>query len=189
MVNLKHLIQESIATKQRLLELPEILAQIEKMIEKAIICLQKGGKLIFIGNGGSFADALHLSAEFISRFKKDRPPLAAIALGCNNSAVTAIGNDYDYSDVLVRELKALGKKEDFLIALSTSGNSKNVLKCIQTAKEIGMETIGFTGNKKGKMIDLIPCLEIPSSETARIQECHIMIGHILCEEIDNQLFG
>ncbi|MDO8461236.1 MAG: SIS domain-containing protein [Deltaproteobacteria bacterium] len=189
MKTIPELIHESIDTKKKLLDSPEILTLIGEIAESAISVLRNGGKLIFAGNGGSFADALHLSAEFISRFKKDRAPLASIALGCNNSAVTAIGNDYDYSDSLVRELQALGQKKDLFIAISTSGNSKNILKCIDEAKKIGMTVYGWTGNKKGKISEMTRCLEIPSAETARIQECHIMVGHILCEMIDNTLFS
>ncbi|MDO8644926.1 MAG: SIS domain-containing protein, partial [bacterium] len=148
------LIRDSIETKKRLLESPSILSLIGEMAENAISVLRNGGKLIFAGNGGSFADSLHLSAEFISRFKKDRAPLASIALGCNNSAVTAIGNDYDYSDSLLRELQALGQKRDLLIAISTSGNSKNILKCVDEAKKIGMTVYGWTGNKKGKISEM-----------------------------------
>ena len=173
-------IDASMATKQLLRADRATLEQVAKLADMCIASLRKGGKVIFAGNGGSFADAQHLSAEFVSRFMFDRAPLASIALGTNSSAMSAIGNDYGYEQVFSRELAAVAKLEDVFIAISTSGNSPNVLAAVEVARELGVATVGLTGHSGGKMKSLCDCICAPSSETARIQECHIMLGHILC---------
>lgn len=143
--------------------------------------LRRGGKIIFAGNGGSFADSQHLAAEFISRFMLDRPALAAIALGTNSSSLTAIGNDYDFEIVFSREFEAVAATEDVLILISTSGNSKNILSVAKSAKNLGVKTFGLTGKSGGHLMDYCRCLCVPHESTARIQEVHILIGHIICK--------
>lgn len=178
----------SIAVKQALLEDEYILKQVEVLARQCIDTLRAGGKIIFAGNGGSFADAQHLSAEFVSRFKFDRAPLASLALGTNNSAISAIGNDYGYDQVFARELEAVAKKGDVFIGISTSGNSANIIAAVVRANEIGINTACLTGHSGGQLIDLCNCLRMPSDETARIQEAHIAIGHIICGLVEQIYF-
>jgi len=182
-------IKESIDTKNKILDSPIILKMIESMVEKSIESLNNGGKIIFCGNGGSFGDSQHLAAEFISRLRFDRSPLASIALGTNSSNLSAIGNDYGYEKVFTRELLALGKKEDVFIPISTSGNSPNVIDAIKTAKALEIQVFGLTGGNGGKMIDLCDCLIVPSVKTEKIQEIHIMIGHIFCGLVESKMFS
>ena len=181
-------IADSIAIKAALLDDAMLLNKIVEISSQCVSSLVKGGKVIFCGNGGSFADAQHLSAEFTSRFLFDRPALASIALGTNNSGLTAMANDYGYENVFSRELEALGKPEDTLIGITTSGNSENILNCVNVAKTIGIETFIFTGKSGGKVKEMSNCLLIPSNETARIQECHILVGHIICGFVEKQMF-
>lgn len=181
-------IEDSIAIKQAVLKDPALHAQIERLAHACIDALKAGGKVIFAGNGGSFADAQHLSAEFTCRFMFDRAPLASLALGANNSSISAIGNDYGYEQVFARELLSIAKPEDVFIPISTSGNSSNILAAVETAKALGMEVVAWTGERGGKLRECCECIRIPSIETARIQECHIMIGHILCELVEAELF-
>lgn len=181
-------IADSIAIKSELLDDPLLLNKIVEISSQCLSSLIKGGKVIFCGNGGSFADAQHLSAEFTSRFLFDRPTLSSIALGTNNSGLTAMANDYGYENVFSRELEALGKPEDTLIGITTSGNSENILNCVNVAKTIGIETFIFTGKSGGKVKEMSNCLLIPSNETARIQECHILVGHIICGFVEKQMF-
>jgi D-sedoheptulose 7-phosphate isomerase len=150
--------------------------------------LRNGGKIIFAGNGGSFADAQHLAAEFVSRLQFDRSPLPSIALATNSSVMSAIGNDYGYEQVFSRELKALGNQVDIFIPITTSGNSLNILSAVEVAQERSIRTIGFTGQSGGLLVGKCNCLSIPSSRTERIQEGHILIGHILCGIVENELF-
>lgn len=173
-------IEASIAVKQIVLNDQKIIEQIETLANQCLLSLRTGGKIIFAGNGGSFADAQHLSAEFTSRFMFDRAPLASQALGTNNSSLSAIGNDYGYEQVFAREFRAIAKPNDVFIPISTSGNSPNILAAVIAAQELGIATIGWTGQNEGKIKSLCECISIPSIETARIQECHILIGHILC---------
>ncbi len=179
----------SIAVKQALLEDEHIFKQLEILARQCIDALRDGGKIIFAGNGGSFADAQHLSAEFVSRFKFDRVPLASLALGTNNSAMSAIGNDYGYDKVFARELEAVAKKGDVFIGISTSGNSPNIIAAVVKANEIGITTACLTGHSGGKLIGLCNCLRMPSDETARIQEAHITIGHIICGLVEQIYFS
>lgn len=179
----------SIAVKRALLDDAKLLDQIEALARKCLISLNAGGKIIFAGNGGSFADAQHLSAEFVSRFNFDRAPLASVALGTNNSAISAIGNDYGYEQVFSRELEAVAKVGDVFVGISTSGNSPNVLAAVEKALALGIEVACLTGRSGGKLASLCACLRIPSDETARIQECHITIGHIICGLVENLYFS
>ena len=181
-------IQASIAVKESVLRDSKIIAQIEELTQKCLFSLRAGGKVIFAGNGGSFADAQHLSAEFTSRFLFDRAPLASIALGTNNSAISAIGNDYGYEQVFARELIAIAKPEDLFIPISTSGNSANILAAVAQARLQGLETMGLSGLDGGKLLGVCNCICVPSSETARIQECHILIGHIICGLVEKEYF-
>jgi D-sedoheptulose 7-phosphate isomerase len=185
---LKAQIRASIAVKEKLLADEQLLNQIYQLAISCIAALRSGGKIIFAGNGGSFADAQHLSAEFTSRFLFDRAPLASIALATNNSAISAIGNDYGYEQVFARELQAIAKPQDVFIAISTSGNSANILMAVRVAKELGVKTIGWSGASGGQLKQLCDCISIPSIDTARIQECHILIGHIVCGLIETEYF-
>jgi D-sedoheptulose 7-phosphate isomerase len=181
-------IDASIEVKRALLKDLKLVGQISELADTCLKSLRSGGKVIFAGNGGSFADAQHLSAELISRFIFDRGPLASMVLGANNSAISAIGNDYGYEQVFARELLGVAKENDVFIPISTSGNSKNILKAVEQANQLGLEAVGFTGLDGGKMANLCNCLRVPSGETARIQECHILIGHIVCEIIERCFF-
>ena len=185
---IKNEIQKSIDTKLKVLNDSKIISIIEFMVEKSIESLKNGGKIIFCGNGGSFGDSQHLAAELVSRLRFDRAPLASIALATNSSNISAIGNDYGYEKIFTRELLALGKKEDIFIPISTSGNSPNVIEAIKTAKSLGIQTFGLTGGKGGKMVNICDCLVVPSDSTEKIQESHIMIGHIFCGLIEESLF-
>ena len=182
------LINLSLKTKKQLLEDDMLISRIEDLSQKCLFSLINGGKIIFAGNGGSFADSQHISAEFTSRFLFDREPLASIALGTNNSAITAIGNDYGYDQVFARELKAIGKKEDIFIPITTSGNSENIISSIQVSKSMGIDTICLTGNNGGKIKDMCECIIVPAKATERIQECHILIGHIICALVEEEYF-
>jgi D-sedoheptulose 7-phosphate isomerase len=188
MLDIRRQIQSSIAVKQNLLADAALLDQIHQLALACLAALKAGGKIIFAGNGGSFADAQHLSAEFTSRFLLDRAPLASVALATNNSAISAIGNDYGYEQVFARELQAIARPEDVFIAISTSGNSANILAAVSIARERGIATVAWTGASGGKLKDLCECLRIPSTETARIQECHILVGHILCGLVESWYF-
>ena len=185
---LKKEISESIKVKQLLMDSSENLIVLEELVSECIKSLKNGGKIIFCGNGGSFADSQHLTAEFISKLRFDRSPLPAIALGTNSSNLTAIGNDYGFEYVFERELIALHGKNDVFIPISTSGNSVNVIRAIKKAIELGIKTYGLTGINGGKMDDLCNVIKIPSAKTEKIQECHIMIGHIICSLIEKKIF-
>jgi len=186
---LKTEIEASIKVKHKLLEDEKLLGMVLDVSRECLKTLLAGGKIIFCGNGGSFADAQHLSAEFTSRFLFDRPALASIALGTNNSGLTAMGNDYGYENIFARELEALGKPEDILIGITTSGNSANIIKGIDAANKIGITTFILTGQSGGKLKDLADCVHVPSNDTARIQECHILIGHIICGFVEKEMFN
>lgn len=188
-VHIRDQIAASIAVKQAILADEKLIGQIAKLATDCIQCLRSGGKVIFAGNGGSFADAQHLSAEFTSRFMFDRAPLASLVLGANNSAISAIGNDYGYEQVFARELQGVAKLGDVFIPITTSGNSRNILIAVEQAKRQGLITVAFTGEDGGKLAALSDCLCMPSRETARIQECHIMIGHIVCGLVEKAYFA
>jgi D-sedoheptulose 7-phosphate isomerase len=177
---------ESLEVKQATLRknLPKIIGSAEAIIE----AIKNGHKLFFCGNGGSAADSQHIAAEFVGRFQKERKAWPAIALTTDTSALTALGNDYNFDIVFSRQLQALGQKGDVLIAISTSGNSKNVLEAAKQAKSMGMVTIGVTGGNGGKLADLCDIAIIAaSSKTARIQEAHLVIFHTICELVENTL--
>lgn len=180
---------ESISVKSNMLNdkrLTDIIAQVSKEIIKTF---RNGGKVLLCGNGGSAADAQHIAAELSGRFYKDREPLFAEALHVNTSYLTAVANDYSYDEVFSRLVKAKGKPGDVLIGISTSGNSPNIIKAIETANQLGLITIGLTGQTGGKMKDLCKYLiNVPSTDTPRIQEAHITIGHIICEIVEKELF-
>jgi D-sedoheptulose 7-phosphate isomerase len=181
-------IQESIAVKEKLAgEAPELIADAAQMI---ITSMQSGGKLIVFGNGGSAADAQHFSAELVGRYRQDRKALPAIALTTDSSALTSIGNDYGFDTVFSRQLEAIGKPGDVALAISTSGNSPNVLGAVSLARKMGIATIALTGNSGGKLrshVDL--CLTVPSDSTPRIQESHSLIIHILSGIVENAMSG
>jgi D-sedoheptulose 7-phosphate isomerase len=182
--------RESIAVKQRLLDDGALVATVERIAEVLIDAFRRDHKLLACGNGGSASDAQHITAELSGRYLVDRPPLYAEALHVNTSYLTAVANDYSYQDIFSRAVRAFGRKGDVLLGLSTSGNSPNVLTAIEAAREIGMVTVGFTGETGGKMATMCDhIVRVPSRETARIQESHIMIGHAICEIVEAGLFG
>lgn len=182
-------ISQSIAAKQAILDNADFLSHIEQAADMIIASLKSGGKIHFCGNGGSAADAQHLAAELSGRFYYDRPPLNAEALHCNTSYLTAVGNDYGYDYIFARLLRGAAKKGDVLIGISTSGNSKNILKAYDVCKENGISIISLTGETGGAMKDYSDILlNVPSTDTPRIQESHIMIGHIICELVESAMF-
>ncbi len=183
------IIRASINTKERILADAVLLHTIEQVTETVINAFSKKNKVLFCGNGGSAADAQHLAAEFSGRFYTDRDPLPSEALHVNTSYLTAVANDYGYDVVYSRLVKAMGRAGDVLVCLSTSGNSVNIINALEQAQQIGMITVGFTGETGGKMKDKCDYLiNIPSNDTPRIQESHIMIGHIICQLAEERLF-
>ena len=186
---MRQAVAESIATKQRILEDSALMSRLEEASKLVAASLRQGGKIHFCGNGGSAADAQHLAAELSGRFYYDRPPLNAEALHCNTSYLTAVGNDYGYEWVFARLLRGTGHAGDVLVGLSTSGNSKNILKAYEVCKEMGIRIISLTGETGGKMKEYSDILlNVPSTDTPRIQESHIMLGHILCELVEAAIF-
>jgi D-sedoheptulose 7-phosphate isomerase len=178
-------IRDHIETVSLLFELDEIVSRCGVI---AANTLRAGGKIMFCGNGGSAADSQHLAAELTGRFIKDRRPLAAIALSTDTSALTCIGNDYSFDEVFARQVAGLGRKDDLLISISTSGNSGNVIRAVEEARELGIQTMGLLGRDGGKLKQLCDhSIVVQSVVTARIQECHILIGHTLCGLIENEL--
>jgi len=187
---IKSLVSESIAVKNKVLSDPNLLNVVGETIPVIIAALKKGNRIYFCGNGGSAADAQHLAAEFSGRFYIDRDALPAEALHCNTSYLTAVANDYSYDLVYARLVKGITQKGDVLIGLSTSGNSANILKAFEVAKEKGVITIGFTGETGGKMKSVSDYLiNVPSKDTPRIQESHILLGHIICQLVEEQYFN
>lgn len=182
-------ISDSIAVKQQILNDAGFVARIQEAVNLIVASLRAGGKIHFCGNGGSAADAQHLAAELSGRFAYDRPPLNAEALHCNTSYLTAVGNDYGYDAVFARLIQGTAKKGDVLVGISTSGNSKNILKAYETAHEMNVKIISLTGATGGKMKDLSDILlNVPSTDTPRIQESHILIGHIICQLVESEMF-
>ncbi len=187
--DIKKLITDSIATKQLVLEDQKLLSAIENAAQACITAFKADKKVLFCGNGGSAADAQHISAELSGRFYTDRPPLYSEALHVNSSYMTAVANDYSYDVVYSRMVEACGRKGDVLVGITTSGNSKNILAAMETAKKQGMVTIGMTGESGGQMIEFCDImLRVPSTDTPRIQESHILIGHIICQLIEETIF-
>ncbi len=186
---IKEILSASINVKQQVLQDEVILQTMEKLTDVIVSCFKKDGKLLFCGNGGSAADAQHLAAEFSGRFYTDREPLDAEALHVNTSYLTAVANDYSYNEVYARLVKAKGRKGDILFGLSTSGNSANIIEAFKVAKERGLIIVGFTGETGGKMRAYCDYLiNIPSTDTPRIQECHITVGHIVCQLVEEKFF-
>jgi len=163
--------------------------QIEDLSARCVLALRAGGKIIFAGNGGSFADSQHLAAELISRLQFDRAPLPSVALGTNSSSTTAIGNDYGYEFVFSREMQVISNELDVFIPISTSGNSKNILLAVEVALAKGVHIVGLTGELGGKLATQCECIKIPSLRTERIQEGHILVGHVLCGLIEDEYFA
>ena len=186
---IRHSIEESIAVKNLLLGSAEIISTIAKVSAGLVDSLDQGNKVLLFGNGGSAADAQHIAAEFVGRFAFNRPALPALALSVNTSCVTAIGNDYGFDLVFSRQIEALARPGDFAIGISTSGNSENVLQGLSVARKIGLTTVALTGCTGGKLKDAVDyCICAPSNETPRIQECHILIGHIISELVEETIF-
>jgi len=183
------LIEASIATKQSLLNSADAVSTIAKVSEILVHALRQGHKALLFGNGGSAADAQHIAAELVGRFVFDRPALSALALSVNSSCVTAIGNDYGFDRIFSRQLEALARPGDIAIGISTSGNSSNVVLAMLTAKSMGLHTIALTGGTGGNLLKSVEhCICVPSNETPRIQECHILIGHIISELVEREIF-
>jgi len=180
--------EESVKAKQAFLR--DNVEALTQAIDSIVAAFKRGNKLLLFGNGGSAADAQHIAAEFVNRFRIERPPLPAIALTTDSSALTSIANDYDYSQVFAKQVTALGKAGDVALAISTSGNAANVLAAIRACKTLKITTIGLTGGSGGKMAGQVDHLLSVSEgrNTARIQETHILIGHVICELVDAQLF-
>jgi D-sedoheptulose 7-phosphate isomerase len=186
---IKDTINASIYLKKSIVEDENLIFQLQESVKQTVSALKKGNKVLFCGNGGSAADAQHLSAELAGRFYKDRPPLPAEALHCNTSYLTAVANDYSYQEIYSRIIKGVGREDDILVGLSTSGNSLNVVRAFKTAKSMGITTIGLTGQGGGKLKEYADYIfMVPSRDTARIQEVHILLGHIYCQLIEAQLF-
>ena len=181
-------LKESLEVKN--LVLKNLVSQIEKAARWMIETLKGGGKIFFFGNGGSAADAQHLAAELIGRYRKDRKSLPAIALSTDTSILTAVANDYGFETVFAKQIEGLAKSEDLAFGISTSGNSRNVIEGLEKAKEIGCKTIGLLGCDGGRIAEIVDlAIIVPSKATPRIQETHITIGHILCQLIEQELFG
>jgi len=190
MSTIKEIIQSSIDTKQQLLANNELLATIETVVDVIVMAFKNEHRVYFCGNGGSAADAQHLAAEFSGRFYTDRKALPAEALHCNTSYLTAVANDYGYDVVYSRMIDGIGRAGDILIGLSTSGNSGNIIKAFEVAKQKGIITIAFTGLSGGQMKSLsVHLINIPSTDTPRIQESHIMVGHIICQLVEEKYFS
>lgn len=167
----------------------ENLSRLVEVVEVVTAALKAGNKILLFGNGGSAADAQHLAAEFVNRFVIERPPLPAIALTTDSSVITSIGNDYDFSEVFSKQIRAIGQEGDIAWGISTSGNSQNVLKGLELAKKMGLVTVAFTGKDGGAIAALADyCLHVASKSTARIQEAHITASHAICELVDIRLF-
>jgi D-sedoheptulose 7-phosphate isomerase len=190
---LKHrvseLTQASIAAKQSILSSSEVVLTVAKVSEILVSAFKQGNKVLLFGNGGSAADAQHIAAELVGRFAFDRPALPALALSVNTSCVTAIGNDYGFDQVFSRQIEALARPGDVAIGISTSGNSANVVRAMSAARKMGLRTIALTGRTGGTLRDTVDhCICIPSDESPRIQECHILIGHIISELVEGEIF-
>ena len=185
---MKEYISKSIQAKTKILNDDVFLKDIEKIVEIIITALKSDKKILFVGNGGSASDCNHLSTELVSKFYKKRKAINAISLASNNSTITAIGNDYGYENIFSRQVEALGEKADVLIAISTSGNSKNIVEALKTSTKIGLVKIGLTGQKPCKMDDFCDIiLKVPSDDTPIIQESQIMLGHLICKMVEEKM--
>jgi D-sedoheptulose 7-phosphate isomerase len=164
--------------------------RIQQLANLLVETFRKGNKVLLFGNGGSAMDASHLAAEFVGRYRRERAPLAAIALSADQAKLTCIANDYDFSEIFARQVQALGRPGDVVVGISTSGNSPNVLKGLQAARKLGLVTVGWTGGTGGELVGLVDhAFVVPSTVVARIQETHITLGHVLCELVDEALLG
>lgn len=183
-------IEQSHLIGKRIIEQKHLLNSISRACSVIIECLTSGRKILFAGNGGSAADAQHMAAEFVGKFYVERDPLSAIALNTNNSIISAIANDYSFDMIFSRQVRAIGRSGDIIIGITTSGNSRNIFLALSEAKKMGMNTIGLTGSTGGAIKDVAEILiNIPSSDTPRIQESHIMVGHIICEIVEKEIFS
>jgi D-sedoheptulose 7-phosphate isomerase len=190
METIKNIIRSSISVKEQVLENEQLLQTVSQVSEVIVASLKNGGRIYFCGNGGSAADAQHLAAEFSGRFYTDRRALPAEALHCNTSYLTAVANDYSFDVVYARLIEGIGNKGDILIGLSTSGNSVNIIRAFEAAREKGIITVGFTGATGGQIKDITDFLiNIPSRDTPRIQESHILLGHIVCQLVEEKYFS
>lgn len=187
MASIRSQLEDSILLRKAILADLELLEQISLLARAVGNSLKRGGKVILAGNGGSFADAQHLAAEFVGRFMMEREPLSAVCLGTNSSLSSAVGNDYHFDDIFMRELKALGAAGDVFIVISTSGRSNNLVRAVELAARLGIDTYGLLGKGGGQIGRMIPSIVVPAEHTARIQELHITIGHIVCDLVDAQL--
>ena len=182
-------IKKSIRTKQLILNNPILINKIEKICDEIIKTYKRKNKVLIAGNGGSAADSQHIAGEFVSKFYFDRPGLSAVALTTDTSILTAIGNDYGYKKIFARQINAIGNSGDIFIGISTSGNSQNIIEALKMCQKQNIKTIGFLGANEGKMGNLCDfCVKVPSTETPRIQESHILIGHIICGIVEQSLF-
>jgi len=183
------LIQASITAKQSMLSNPDVVSTVAKVSEILVTVLKQGNKALLFGNGGSAAAAQHIAAELVGRFAFDRPALPALALSVNSSCVTAIGNDYGFDRVFSRQLEALARPGDIAIGISTSGNSSNIIHAMSAARKMGLLTVALTGSTGGNLRNSVDhCIRVPSNETPRIQECHILVGHIISELVEREIF-
>ncbi len=183
-------VKKSYETKQAIYKNKELMALIQKVSKVTTEAYKRGNKTLIAGNGGSAADAQHIAGEFVSKFYFDRPGLASLALTTDTSILTAIGNDYGYEKLFSRQVQANGVAGDMFIGISTSGNSKNVVEALKECKEKGIITVGLTGQNGGAMKELCDyCICVPSNETPRVQESHILLGHIICAVVEEELFG
>lgn len=190
MRNIKEEISQSIATKQAILDSPELIARIEKAAQIMTDAYKSGHSALLAGNGGSAADAQHLAGELVNKFYFDRPGIPAHSLSTDTSVMTAIGNDIGFKYLFSRQIEAQGSKGDVFIGISTSGNSENILEALKACRAKGITSIGLTGNKPCRMDELADlCIKVPSDCTPRIQESHILIGHIICAIVEENLFG
>ena len=187
---IKSILQESCDIKQKVINDDRLIKVVQDVIDVCVNALNRGNKILFAGNGGSASDALHIAAELVGRYEADRKGLPAIALTTNISELTAISNDYGYDHVFQRQVQALAQSGDVFFGLSTSGNSKNVVNAIEQCKQMSVITVAMTGESGGKMKSMCDyCINVPSANTARIQEVHITIGHIICKVIENTIFS
>ena len=185
---IKDLFADSIRVKEQfILQYASLIQEVSELI---VLSFRNGNKLLLMGNGGSSSDASHIAGEFVNRFQKDRPPLPAIALNTDMAVITSIGNDYGFNLVFSRQVEALAKEGDIVIAISTSGNSPNVIAAVETARKMGITTIGLTGGNGGSLSTLVDyAFVVPSKVTPRIQEVHITLGHVICQVVEDAMFG
>lgn len=183
-------VKESCNVKQQILSNPALIESIKTVGSLCVDVYRKGNKTLLAGNGGSAADAQHIAGEFVSKFYFDRPGIPSMALTTDTSILTAIGNDYGYKQLFARQVQANAKQGDLFLGISTSGHSENVVEALKVCQDMGVHTVGLTGESVGAMDDFCDfCIKVPSKETPRIQECHIMIGHIICALVEEELFG